>query len=313
MRNAFAKTVTELATTNPNIVLLAGDIGNRMFDPYKAAHPGRFYNCGVAEAGMTGIAAGLASCGLQPITYTITPFNTLRCLEQIRDDICYPNLPVIIAGTGSGLCYADLGPTHHSMDDIGALRLLPNLQVICPGDAVEVRLAIAAAAELKRPTYIRLGKKGEPVIHADADPEFAIGRGIRLREGQDIALLSVGNVLPLALDCADQLSAQGTSVGVVSLHTVKPLDGELLSEIFARYRVVAVLEEHALAGGAGSAILEWGCAQRVDLRKLHCFGGPDRFLSACGNQQQARAAIGLSTDAIVPHLATALEAQCALA
>ncbi len=301
MRNAFAKAVTKLADHNPNLVLLAGDIGNRMFDALKDKHPSRFYNCGVAEAGMTGIAAGLAASGLQPITYTITPFNTLRCLEQIRDDVCYPNLPVILVGTGAGLSYASLGATHHSMDDIAALRILPNMHVICPGDAVEVELAVAAALELKRPTYIRIGKKGEPVVHRQP-PAFQVGRGIVLREGTDIALVSVGNVLPIALDCAEVLTDKGFSTGVVSLHTVKPLDHSLLTDLFSRYRRIAVLEEHGLAGGAGSAILEWGCTQGVDLRKLRCFAGPDRFLSACGNQQQARVAIGLDTGAIVQSL-----------
>lgn len=301
MRNAFARAVTALADQNPNLVLLAGDIGNRMFDAFKDKHPTRFYNCGVAEAGMTGIAAGLAASGLQPITYTITPFNTLRCLEQIRDDVCYPNLPVILVGTGAGLSYASLGATHHSMDDIAALRILPNMHVICPGDPVEVELAVAAALELKRPTYIRIGKKGEPVVHAQP-PSFQVGRGIALQEGHDIALVSVGNVLPLALDCAQALTDKGFSTGVVSLHTVKPLDQPLLTELFSRYRRIAVLEEHGLAGGAGSAILEWGCGQGVDLRKLRCFAGPDRFLSACGDQPQARVAIGLETGAIVQTL-----------
>ncbi|MEC4805600.1 MAG: transketolase C-terminal domain-containing protein [Jaaginema sp. PMC 1079.18] len=309
MRNAFAQVVTELAADNPNLVLLAGDIGNRMFDPFKGKYPDRFYNCGVAEAGMTGIAAGLAACGLQPITYTITPFNTLRCLEQIRDDVCYPNLPVIIVGTGSGLCYADLGPTHHSMDDIGALRLFPNMNVVCPGDPVEVKLAIAAALDKKCPTYIRLGKKGEPTIHK-YPPTFEIGRGIVLQEGTDVALLSVGNVLPLVVECGEHLTDKGYSVGVVSLHTVKPLDEILLKNIFEQYQAIAVVEEHGLAGGAGSAILEWGCAKRVDLRKLHCFGGPDRFLSACGKQQQARSSIGLDTQTIVSSLLQSLEVIC---
>ena len=145
MRDAFARAVTRLADENPRLVLLVGDIGNRMFDAFKDKHPTRFYNCGVAEAGMTGIAAGLAACGLQPVTYTITPFNTLRCLEQIRVDVCYPDLPVIIAGTGSGLSYAGLGATHHSMEDIAAMRLLPNMHVVCPGDPVEVELAVASA------------------------------------------------------------------------------------------------------------------------------------------------------------------------
>lgn len=301
MRNAFARAVTTLADQNPNLVLLAGDIGNRMFDAFKEKHPTRFYNCGVAEAGMTGIAAGLAASGLQPVTYTITPFNTLRCLEQIRDDVCYPNLPVILVGTGAGLSYASLGATHHSMDDIAALRILPNMHVICPGDPVEVELAVAAALELKRPTYIRIGKKGEPVVHAQP-PSFQVGRGITLQQGDDIALVSVGNVLPLALDCAQVLTDKGFSTGVISLHTVKPLDVALLTELFSRYRRIAVLEEHGLAGGAGSAILEWGCSQGVDLRKLRCFAGPDRFLSACGNQHQARAAIGLEVGAIVQTL-----------
>ena len=306
MRNAFAKVVTELADHNPNLVLLAGDIGNRMFDTFKDKHPTRFYNCGVAEAGMTGIAGGLAACGLQPITYTITPFNTLRCLEQIRNDVCYPNLPVIIVGTGAGLSYASLGPTHHSMDDIAALRILPNMHVICPGDPVEVRLAISAALELKRPTYIRIGKKGEPVVHSQI-PSFQIGRGITLREGNDIAILSVGNVLPLALKCSDLLTEKNLSVGLVSLHTVKPLDQPLLEDLFARYRLIAVIEEHGLAGGAGSAVLEWGCVQGVDLRKIRCFGGSDRFLSACGNQEEARSAVGLDTSTIVHRILQGLD------
>ena len=165
MRNAFAKAVTDLAQGNSHLVLLAGDIGNRMFDTFKDKYPTRFYNCGVAEAGMTGLAAGLAASGLLPITYTITPFNTLRCLEQIRDDVCYPDLPVILVGTGGGLSYANLGATHHSMDDIAAMRILPNMHVICPGDPVEVKLAVEAALDLKRPTYIRIGKKGEPIVH----------------------------------------------------------------------------------------------------------------------------------------------------
>jgi len=301
MRNAFAKAVTDLAQGNSHLVLLAGDIGNRMFDTFKDKYPTRFYNCGVAEAGMTGIAAGLAASGLLPITYTITPFNTLRCLEQIRDDVCYPDLPVILVGTGGGLSYANLGATHHSMDDIAAMRILPNMHVICPGDPVEVKLAVEAALNLKRPTYIRIGKKGEPIVHTQT-PSFQIGKGIVLREGTDIALIGVGNVLPLAQECANLLMDKGFSAGLISLHTVKPLDHDLLLDLFTRYNRIAVVEEHGLAGGAGSAILEWGCTQGVDLRKLRCFAGPDRFLSACGDQMEARTTIGLDSAKIVQSL-----------
>jgi len=301
MRNAFAAAVTEFGETHPELVMLAGDIGNRLFDTFKEHHPARFYNCGVAEANMTGVAAGLAASGLRPITYTITPFNTVRCLEQIRLDVCYPDLPVIVVGTGSGLSYAGLGATHHSMEDIAVLRTLPNLHVVCPADPVEVRLALADALKLGRPTYIRLGKKGEPVIHAQP-PDFKIGRGITVRDGDDVALFSVGNMLATALESAAALAERGVSAQVISLHTVKPLDDELLREAFATKRVVAVLEEHALTGGAGSAVLEWGNAQRVELGKLICIAGPDRFLSACGGQRQARALLGLTAADIVPRI-----------
>ncbi len=297
MRNAFAQAVTELAVSHRDMVLLTGDIGNRLFDGFKESFPDRFYNCGVAEAGMTGIAAGLASCGLHPITYTIAPFNTLRCLEQIRIDICYPDLSVVIVGTGAGLSYANLGVTHHSMEDVGVLRMLPNMHVVCPADTVETGLALADALRLKRPTYLRLGKKGEPVIHK-SPPTFKIGQGIILRQGADVALLGVGNMVPVALDCAAHLAERGLSVRVVSLHTIKPLDDHLLEDVFSHFQCVAVLEEHGLAGGAGSAVLEWGCARRIDLRKLLCFGGPDRFLVACGQQQEARDSIGLNVETI---------------
>jgi len=301
VRNAFAAALTDFGETHSTLVMLAGDIGNRLFDAFKDRHPSRFYNCGVAEANMTGVAAGLAASGLRPITYTITPFNTLRCLEQIRLDVCYPDLPVIVVGTGSGLSYAGLGATHHSMEDIAVLRTLPNMHVVCPADPIEVRLALADALRLGRPTYIRLGKKGEPVIHA-TPPAFTIGRGIVVRDGGDIVILSVGNMLATALQTADQLQGQGVCAQVVSMHTVKPLDEELLGAAFAAKKVVVVLEEHGLAGGAGSAVLEWGNDRRVDLRKLLCIGGPDRFLSGCGSQLQARELCGLTAAAIVPRI-----------
>lgn len=297
MRNTFAKTVTELSDVYPELVMLAGDIGNRLFDQFKEKHPGRFFNCGVAEANMTGVAAGLAASGLRPITYTITPFNTVRCLEQIRLDICYPNLPVIVVGTGSGLSYAGLGATHHSMEDIAILRTLPNMHVVCPADPTEVRLAVTDALKLGRPTYIRIGKKGEPSIHT-SDPEFRIGRGITVRDGSTVAILSVGTMLEPALQCADRLNQQGVSTKVVSLHTIKPLDDALLAATFAECKLLVVLEEHGLMGGAGSAVLEWGNINRVDLRKLVRIGGPDRFLSGCGDQEEARSILGLTAHSV---------------
>lgn len=293
MRNEFAETITKLAQEKKDIVLLAGDIGNRLFDNFKKNNPERFYNCGVAEANMTGVASGLASSGLKPITYTITPFNTQRCFEQIRLDICYPNLPVIIVGTGSGLSYASLGATHHSMEDISILKTLPNLQIICPGDKMEVREALIKAYKSKKPTYIRLGKKGEPIVHKKK-PNFEIGRSINLKKGKDVALLGVGNALPIALKCEEILSNYKIKSDLISFHTVKPLDKKLLANLFKSKKLIAIIEEHGLIGGTGSSILEWANINNLNTNKVLRFGGPDKFLTGCGNQKEARQFIGLT-------------------
>src|SRR5262249_51467724 len=159
MRNAFGSEITALADADPRLILLSGDIGNRLVGAFQGRHPDRFYNCGVAEANMIGVAAGLGLSGLRPVAYTITPFITTRCLEQIRVDVCYHDVPVVIVGVGAGLAYASLGPTHHSCEDIAFLRSLPNMAVVCPGDPVEVRLALKASiATRESGTYIRLGK-----------------------------------------------------------------------------------------------------------------------------------------------------------
>src|SRR6185437_4851159 len=158
MRNAFADEVTKLGASDSRVVMLSGDIGNRLFDKFKDKCPTRFFNCGVAEQNMMGFAAGLAMSGLRPVVYTITPFVTSRCYEQIKIDVCYQEAPVTIVSVGGGLSYASLGPTHHSCEDIAILRALPNLRIVCPGDAWEVRAALRAAVSQDRPTYIRLAK-----------------------------------------------------------------------------------------------------------------------------------------------------------
>jgi transketolase len=298
MRNAFAATITELAALDKRIVLLSGDIGNRLFDGFKERCPDRFYNCGVAEANMTSMAAGLALCGLRPFTYTITPFGTTRAMEQIRIDACYHNVPVTIVGTGAGLSYASLGPTHHSCEDVALLRSLPNMTVLCPADAAEVRQAIAAVLTLDGPAYIRLGKKGEPNIHREP-PNFVIGKGLVIREGSDVCLLGMGNMVATALDAAATLAAAGVSARVVSMHTVKPLDRDLLAQAFAKYPVVAVIEEHSRIGGLGGAVAEWLTSQETPPRgQLLAFGTPDRFPDKAGSQKHLRHEYGLTAEAI---------------
>lgn len=305
MRNTFAAEITALAAQDQRIVLLSGDIGNKLFDDFKQAAPGRFYNCGVAEANMTGVAAGMALMGLRPITYTITPFVTIRCLEQIRIDLCYHNLPVLIVGTGSGLSYAELGPTHHSCDDVGILRMLPNITILTPCDPTEVRLAIRAALQHNGPVYLRLGKKGEPVQYP-APPEFVIGRPLPLRAGDDVCILASGPIVGEALAAAELLGQQGISARVDSLHTIKPLAGDYLADVFARYRLVATVEEHSLVGGLGGSVAEWLADRPAQpAGRLLRFGTADRFLEEIGSQEYARRQAGLTAEQLAARIGDA--------
>ncbi len=303
MRNAFAAELVVAAERDPRVVLLSGDIGNRLFDSFKQAYPDRFFNCGVAEANMMGVAAGLAMSGLRPVVYTIVPFVTTRCLEQIRVDVCYPRQPVTIVGVGGGLSYASLGATHHACEDLGFLRLLPEMSILCPADPLEVRAAVRAALAHDGPVYLRLGKKGEPVIH-EHEPDLRIGGSLPVRPGTDIAILAVGHVLPLALDIATRLEEQGLSTRVDSFPCVKPLDEACLTEVFDQCRLVATLEEHSVVGGVGNAVAAW-LAARPDppVARLATFGTADRFLHDAGSVGFARRALGLDGEAIAAALA----------
>lgn len=309
MRNAFAEAVTTLASEDPRVVLLSGDIGNRLFDEFKATDPNRFYNCGVAEANMMGVAAGLALSGLRPVVYTITPFTTTRCFEQIRVDVCYHKAPVVIVGTGSGLSYAPLGPTHHSLEDLAILRTLPGMTVMAPADPIECRLALQTALQHPGPVYIRIGKKGEPLIH-DRVPAFEIGRFIRLQKGLDVVLIGTGTILSEVLKAAHALSLRGLSVEVVSAHTVKPLDQDYLKRASEQFKLMVTIEEHGLIGGLGSAVAEWRSREGIKTPLLS-FGTPDEFMHEVGSQSYARLQYGLTGEVMAQSILRRV--ACALA
>ncbi|MGA2043837.1 MAG: transketolase C-terminal domain-containing protein [Roseiarcus sp.] len=306
MRNAFTDELTKLGDTDPRVVMLSGDIGNRLFDKFKDKHPLRFLNCGVAEQNMMGVAAGMAMSGLRPIAYTITPFVTTRCLEQIRTDACYHEAPVTIVAVGAGLSYAGLGPTHHSCEDVALLRALPNMVVICPADAWEVRAALRAVMRQDKPAYIRMGKKGEPVVHKGFPDAFEIGKALTIEDGEDVCLLSTGTMLPEVVEAGHLLRARGVSAKVVSFHTVKPLDTACLRESFERFRLVATVEEHSLIGGFGSAVAEWTVDHGVRPRHFLRFGTPDAFFKLSGEQEFARERLGLTGPQIADRILRAL-------
>ena len=306
MRNAFAEEAVTLASEDEQYFLLSGDIGNRLFNTYKERFSERFMNCGVAEANMTGVAAGMAMAGLRPMTYTIATFNTARCLEQIRVDVCFHNLPVTIVGVGAGLSYAGLGYTHHATEDIAMMRIFPNMTVLCPGDVAELRVAMHAAHRHDGPVYIRLGKKGEPNVHKGT-PNFQIGKAITLSEGDEVCLLGVGTSLPEVETAARLLTDKGVSVRLVSFHTIKPLDDALLAEIFETFKVVSLIEEHSCLGGAGSAVAEWLVKQSNYKAKFISISLPDEIFHQAGSQEYARQKLGLLAQNIAHRVLLALE------
>ena len=306
MRNAFADEINRLAGDDPRIVVLSSDIGNRLFDKYKANHPGRFYNTGVAEANTISMAAGLTDTGMRPVCYTIAPFITSRCYEQIKVDVCYHKKPVVIVGTGSGLCYASLGATHHSLEDIAIMRSLPGMRVVAPADANELRSCLCAALAADAPTYIRIGKKNEPVVFEEP-PGFEYGRWRRMQDVERICLLSTGIMLPDALAAARAIEAAASRAGVWACASIEPLDQAQLSAIFDAYSVVATVEEHGRVGGFGSAVAEWCMDQAVQpSARLIRFAAPHEFLHATGEQSHVREELGLTG----PQLAASLLDAC---
>lgn len=248
MRNAFARAVVELAEKDERVVLLTADLGFMVLEEFFRKFPKRSFNMGVAEGNMVGVAAGMALSGKIVFTYSIATFMTMRCYDHIRNDVAAQNLNVKIVGVGGGFSYGVHGITHHSLEDIAVMRSLPNMTVMCPADPVEARLATIEAIGISGPVYLRLGKTGEPNVHT-ANPNFKAGKGIVLRDGTDITILATGNAVHSALQAADGISAR-----VISMHTVKPLDRELIIESAKKTRRVLTVEEHYLNGGFGEAV-----------------------------------------------------------
>jgi len=297
VRIAFVNTLQELAKKNKNIMLLTGDLGYSVFERYIKLFPKQFINMGVAEQNMTGVAAGLAIENKTPFIYSIVPFITMRNFEQIRNDICYQNLNVKIIGVGAGFSYGPYGHTHHGLEDIGILRTLANLTIICPGDPIETELAVKKAIEIKGPVYIRLGRAGEAIVH-DKRPKFSIGKGLIIKEGKDITIIATGNMLGIGLEVSKKLKNRGISVRLISMHTIKPFDSEIIIDSVKKTKAIFSLEEHSIIGGLGSAVSEVLAENKISTR-FKRLGVPDRFTKEIGDQEYMRKVNGLSIDSIV--------------
>ena len=296
MRTAFIKTLCELAEQDERIWLLCGDLGYSVLEGFSSRFPNRFVNVGVAEQNMTGIAAGLALSGKVVFIYSIANFPVMRCLEQIRNDVCYHNLNVKIVTVGGGLTYGSLGYTHHGVEDIAVMRVLPNMTVIAPGDPVEARLATQAILNTPGPCYLRLGKAGEPVVH-QIEPEFQVGKAISLQLGTDLTLISTGGMLQSVVLAAEKLASQGYSVQVLSMPTVCPLDEPAIVQAAKQTGKIITVEEHGL-GGLGSAVAEvlalGGIPVKFRLLRLQ-----REAMKVAGSQTVLRSSQGLSIERIV--------------
>lgn len=304
MRNTFAQIITELAQIDEKIVLLSGDIGNRMFDEFKKVANNRFINCGIAEANMMSVASGLALTGMKPFIYTITPFTTCRCLEQIKIGAAYHDAHITIVGTGSGLSYAELGPTHHSLEDMSIIGSLPNMRVLAPCDSIELKNQLREIINLKGPSYIRIGKKGEPNLLNENSKSY-IGKAQILKNGDDFLILGVGPILLEALKASDLLKENHKLTScIVSLGGISPLDYSFLEKMEKKnFKYWFTLEEHGLKGGLGSEINNWLIkSQKFKNIKIENICTPNEFIHNLGNQTYIREKLKINSSGILERI-----------
>lgn len=300
MRTTFISTLLALAKKSPDIMLLTGDLGFTVLEEFRDTLPKQFINAGVAEQNMIGMAAGMAMAGHRVFTYSIIPFTTFRCLEHIRNDICYHKLAVCVVGLGAGYSYGHMGSTHHAIEDIAVLRSIPNMNVVCPGDPTEVEGAVKAISTLSKPTYLRLGKAGEPKLHAE-NQHFTLGKAICMRHGMAMTIIATGNMLETGLLVTNILAAKGIDVRLISMHTIKPIDHEAIIKAAKETPFLVTIEEHSRIGGLGSAVAEILSIFDVRTKHLIC-SAPDEFAPFCGSQAYLRKQCSLDTESIVTSI-----------
>jgi transketolase len=252
MRNTFVDTIINASRTRDDIFFISGDAGLGVFDGFKDTSPEKFLNLGVAEQNMASFSAGLAITGYKVFMYNIIPFLLYRCYEQIRNDICYQKLPVTLVGIGSGVTYAPQGMTHYSVEDIGLAQTLPNLTVISPADPVEARLAAVYSLKNDKPVYVRLAKRGEPVIHQDEDFDITVPQAVR--RGSDAAVLFHGSISAEVMEAYDILVKENMSPRMISVPVLQPLNREALIDMLKDVETVITVEEHFSSCGLGGVL-----------------------------------------------------------
>lgn len=305
MRDAFIRVLSELAEAHPEMILLTGDLGFGVLDDYIRRFPRQYLNVGVAEQNMSGLAAGLALEGRTVFTYSIGNFPTLRCLEQIRNDICYHRANVKVVCIGGGMSYGPVGMSHHATEDLAILRVLPGLEVLSPCDLWEAAEATRYLVEHPGPAYLRLDKSKAPTT-ATPGEVFQPGKVRIVREGSDVTLAATGGILGEALEAAARLAEYGVSARVLSVHTIKPLDTETLAAAALQTSGFVTIEEHSTDGGLGGAVAEALMERGVFPGFFSRIGLRDTFSAIVGSQKYLRSIYSLDANAIVRAVTTKL-------
>ena len=256
-RESYGNALAELGSEHKDLVVLDADLASATkTGVFKKAYPDRFIDCGIAEGNMMGVAAGLAAAGMVPFASTFAMFAAGRAYEQVRNSIGYPHLNVKIGATHAGISVGEDGATHQCNEDIALMRTIPGMTVICPSDDVEAKAAVRAAYEFEGPVYLRFGRLAVPVINDRPDYKFEIGKGVVLREGKDVTIIATGLPVSNCLEAAEKLAADGIEAKVINMHTIKPLDEELVLAAAKETGKVVTVEEHSVIGGLGSAVCD---------------------------------------------------------
>ena len=297
MRKTSLNMVYELAQQDERVLFIGSDLGPGVLDDFKKNIPERFFMEGIAEQHIIGMAAGLAFDGFIPYVNTIAVFLTRRCFEQLALDLCLHDLPVKLIGNGGGLVYAPLGPTHQAIEDIGILRTLPNMTIVAPCDAEEMKRLIVASLQWPHPMYIRLAKGSDSIV---SKPElgFEIGKGIQLKPTGEVLFVTTGITTQRALNAAKILVDEEIKCGVFHMHTIKPFDHEGLMQAAESAELIVTIEEHVLNGGLGSAVLEV-FSDRGIIKKVVRLGIPDVFSEKYGSQDILMESFGLDSETII--------------
>lgn len=304
-REAYGKALVELAKNNKDVVVLDADLSkSTKTAEFQKVAPERFFDMGIAEANMMGVAAGMSTCGKIPFVSSFAMFAAGRAFEQIRNSICYPKLNVKICATHAGLTVGEDGATHQSVEDLSLMRSIPNMTVINPSDDVETIAAINAVANMQGPCYVRLGRMAVDTVNANADYKFEIGKGIQLSDGDDVTIIATGIMVQAALEAKDILKKEGINARVINIHTLKPIDKEIILKAAKETGVIVTAEEHSIIGGLGSAVSEVVCEEMpVAVLKV----GINDVFGESGKPADLLKAYGLTANDIVSKVKDALK------